>query len=51
MDGVRDQFFTRARFAINQDAAIRRRHQLDLLAQRFHGDAVADDHALGIIAS
>ena len=45
VDGVGHQFFARAGLAINQHAAVGRRHELNLLAQRLHGNALADDHA------
>ena len=45
MDGMSGQFFARAGFAIDEHAAIGRRHQPDLLAQRFHRHAVAHDQA------
>ena len=45
MDGVGHQFFPRSRFAVNQHPAVGRRHEQNLLAQRFHGDAFPFDHA------
>jgi len=43
MDGMSDQFFPRARFAVDQYTSVGRRHELDLLAQRFHGNAFTFD--------
>ena len=45
VDGPRHQFLARARFAVDQDATISRRHQSDLLAQRLQRNAVAHDLA------
>src|SRR5215469_5341802 len=39
----RDQFFSGSAFAVNQNAAMRRRSESDLLAQRFHWNAVAEN--------
>src|SRR5689334_16747253 len=49
MNGARDQLFAGTGFTEDKDAAIGRRHQGDLLAQRFHRDALADDDALGLL--
>ena len=46
MDGMGHEFFARTRPAINQHTTISRRHETDLLAQRFHWNAVAYDHTL-----
>jgi hypothetical protein len=43
--GAADQLLAGAGFAVDQHAAVGRRHQLDLLAQRLHGHAVAGDAA------
>ena len=48
MDGMCHHLFARSRLSIDQNAPVRRSHQRDLLAQRFHGNAVADDDALGL---
>ncbi len=48
VDGVGDQFFAGAGLAVNENAAVGGRHEADLLAQGLHGNAVADDHALGV---
>src|SRR5262249_25651780 len=40
---ARDEFFSRATFAINEDAAICWPSDSNLLAQRFHGNAFAND--------
>jgi hypothetical protein len=47
MDGARHQFFAGSLFSVNQHPTIGRSHELDLLAERFHGNAVAGDYALG----
>src|SRR5216684_2263865 len=46
MDGMGHEFFARTRPAINQHTTISRGHETDLLAQRFHWNAVAYDHTL-----
>src|SRR6266699_1364610 len=46
VDGVRDQLFAGARFAVDQHASVGGRHQPNLLAKRLHGDTVTHDHAL-----
>ena len=46
MNCARHQLFTRTGFTINEHASIGRRHEPDLLAQRFHRHAVAHDYAL-----
>src|SRR5205814_7585041 len=38
----RDELFSRSAFAVNQNAAVGRSSDADLLAQRFHGNAVAN---------
>ena len=45
MNGVCHQLLPGAGLSINQNPAVGRRHQLDLLAQGFHGNALAHDHA------
>ena len=45
VDRTRDQFLSGSRFAEDQHASIGRRHELNLLSQRFHGDALAHNHA------
>ncbi len=45
---VRDQFLAGAAFAENQHAAVGGGHQAQLLAQRLHGHALADDAQLGV---
>ena len=47
MNGLRDQLFPRAGLAENQDTAVGGGHELDLLPQGLHRNAIADDHALG----
>ena len=43
VDGVGDQFLAGAAFAEDQHAAVGAGHQGELLAQRLHGNAFADD--------
>ena len=45
MDGTGRQFLAGARLAVDQHAAVGRRHQRDLLTKRLHRDAVAYDDA------
>ena len=45
VDGMGHQFLPRARLAVDQHAAVGRRHELNLLAQRLHRNAFAFDHA------
>ena len=47
VNGLRDQFLARPGLAENQDAAVGGGHELDLLPQRLHRNAIADDHTLG----
>ena len=42
MQGARNKFLARAAFTIDKDAAVGRRGDGDLLAQRLHGNAIAD---------
>src|SRR5581483_7138751 len=42
------EFFTRSRFTVDQDASVGRGHHADLLAQGFHGNALANNYALGV---
>src|SRR6202021_3457648 len=46
VDSMGYQLFFGARFAVDQNAAVGRSHQPNLLAQRFHRDAIAHDDAL-----
>ena len=48
---VRDQFLAGAALAENQHAAVGGGHQRQLLAQRFHRHALADDAQLGVARS
>ena len=43
--GVSHEFLARSGFSIDQDAAVGRRHQANLLAQGLHRNAVAHDDA------
>ncbi len=47
VDGLRDEFLARPRFTEDEDTAVGRGHELDLLPEGFHGNALADDHASG----
>ena len=49
MNGVGHQLLTDAAFAINQHAPVGAGHQRQLLAQRLHRHAVADDQGLLMI--
>ena len=44
---TRDQFFSRPRLAIDEHAPVGWGHESNLLSQRFHGHAVADNHVAG----
>ena len=46
MDRMRDQLFSSSRLAIDQDPTIGGCHDGDLLAQRFHRNAVTGDYTL-----
>ncbi len=46
VDGARDQLLARAGLAVDEDAPLGRRDQPDLLAERAHGDRLADHHPL-----
>src|SRR5207302_7551756 len=46
MDGAGYKFFSCARLTIDQDSAVGRCHELNLLTQGFDGDAFADDQTL-----
>ncbi len=48
VNGARDQSLARARFAVDQHAAIGRCHQLDLLAQRLERHAFAGEHGADV---
>ncbi len=48
VQGVRHQFLSRPAFAENQHPAVGGSRQRQLLAQRLHGDAVADDPVLAL---
>src|SRR5258706_2200957 len=45
MDRMSDEFLSSARLAVDQNAAVGGCHEANLLAQRFHGNAIADDYA------
>ncbi len=44
--GAADEFFAGAGFAVDEDAAVGGGHELDLLAEGLHGDALAGDAGL-----
>ena len=44
VNGARNQFLARSRFAVDEHAAVGRRHQPDLLPQRLHRHALAGQH-------
>jgi hypothetical protein len=46
VNGMRYELLPRTGFAVDQNPAVGRRHELDLLAESLHGDAVAGDYAL-----
>src|SRR6267143_619388 len=48
MNSMCDELFPGARLAVDQYPAVGRGHESNLLAQSFHGNAVAHDRAPGI---
>ena len=44
MNGARDEFLAGAGFAVDEHAAVGRRHEANLLAQRLDGNAFAGEH-------
>src|SRR6185437_888529 len=48
VDCVRHQLFSRSRLTIDQHAAVAWSHYANLLAQRFHGNALPRDNALAL---
>src|SRR6516164_9551562 len=47
-DGSRHELLARSRLAIDQNPAIGRSHQQNLLAQGLHRDTLTDNHAAGL---